>query len=111
MPQCNKRLDPRRTKGWSVAGLGVLAGRVGCGYFLDRFFGPHTAAVVGVLAAAVMARLHSMNLSTWKADPFMLASHGRRTLEDLEGELKAISVRPDFPGGPCVMAQVCIERL
>ena len=63
------------------------------------------------MAAAVMARLHAMNLATWKADPFMLETHGLRALEDLEGELKAIAATSDFPGGRCVMAQVCIERM
>jgi len=63
------------------------------------------------IAAAVMARLHAMNLATWKADPFMLETHGLRALEDLEGELKAIAARSDFPEGRCVMAQVCIERI
>ena len=28
------------------------------------------------MAAAVMARLPAMNLATWKADPFMLETHG-----------------------------------
>jgi len=63
------------------------------------------------IAAEVMARLHAMNLETWKADPFMLETHGLHALEELEGELKAIAARSDFPGGRCVMAQVCIERL
>lgn len=63
------------------------------------------------VAAAIMARLHAMNLATWKADSFMLESHGLRSLEDLEVELKAIAARSDFPGGRCVMAQVCIERV
>jgi SAM-dependent methyltransferase len=63
------------------------------------------------VAAAVMARLHAINLATWKADPFMLETHGLRALEDLEGELKAIAARSDFPGGQCVMAQVCLERM
>jgi hypothetical protein len=62
------------------------------------------------LAAAVMARLHAMNIATWKADPFMLETHGLRALEDLEGELNAIAARSD-PEGRCVMAQVCIERI
>ena len=62
------------------------------------------------IAAAVMARLHAMNLATWKADPFMLETHGLRALEDLEGELKAIAASSD-PEGRCVMAQVCIERI
>jgi len=63
------------------------------------------------VAAALMARLHSMNLATWKADPFMLETHGLRALEDLEGELQAVAARSDFPEGRCVMAQVCIERM
>jgi len=63
------------------------------------------------IPAAVMARLHAMNLATWKADPFMLDTHGLGALEDLESELKAIAVRSDFPEGRCVMAQVCIERM
>ena len=63
------------------------------------------------MPAAVMARLHAMNLGTWKADPFMLETHGLRALEDLESELQAIAGRPDFPAGRCVMAQVCVERV
>ena len=62
------------------------------------------------MPAAVMARLHAMNLGTWKADPFMLETHGLGALEDLERELKAIAARSDFPAGRCVMAQVYIER-
>jgi len=61
--------------------------------------------------AAVMARLHAMNLATWKTDPFMLETHGLSALENLEAELKAIAERLDFPEGRCVMAQVCIERV
>jgi SAM-dependent methyltransferase len=63
------------------------------------------------VAAAVMARLHAMNLATWKADPFMVETHGLRALDDLEGELKAIAASSDFLEGRCVMAQVCIERI
>jgi SAM-dependent methyltransferase len=62
------------------------------------------------VTAALMARLHAMNLATWKTDPFMLETHGLRALEDLEDELKAIAESSDFPEGRCVMAQVCIER-
>jgi hypothetical protein len=52
-----------------------------------------------------------MNIATWKADPFMLETHGLPALEDLEAELKVIAARSDFPEGQCVMAQVCIERI
>jgi len=63
------------------------------------------------MAAATMARIHAMNLATWKADPFMLQTHGLSALEDLEEELNAIAGTSNFPEGRCVMAQVCIERL
>ena len=62
------------------------------------------------VAAAVMARLHAMNLGTWKTDPFMLETHGLPALEDLESELQAIAARSDLPEGRCVMAQVYLER-
>lgn len=63
------------------------------------------------LPAAVMARLHAMNLGTWKADPFMLETHGLRALEDLERELQAIAETSHSPVGRCLMAQVYIERM
>jgi trans-aconitate 2-methyltransferase len=74
--------------------------------------GARTTAVLQEIpvAAALMARLHAMNLATWKADPFMLETHGLSALEDLEGELKAIAATSDFPEGQCVIAQVCMER-
>ena len=51
-------VDPKKAAlAGSVAGLGVLVGRVGCGYFLDRYFGPHVAAVVAVLAACGISLL------------------------------------------------------
>jgi len=63
------------------------------------------------VAAAIMARLHAMNLATWKADPFMLETHGLSALEDLESELTGIAAASDLPDGRCVIAQVCIERM
>lgn len=62
------------------------------------------------MAAAVMARLHSMNLATWKMNPFVLETHGLRVLEDLEAELQSVAASSSFPEGRCVMAQVCVER-
>ncbi len=35
----------------SVAGLALLVGRIGCGYFLDRYFGPSVALTVCGLSA------------------------------------------------------------
>src|SRR5215467_4641112 len=63
------------------------------------------------VAAAIMAWLHAMNLATWKADPFMLETHGRSALDDLERELTGIAAASDGPEGRCVIAQVCIERM
>lgn len=63
------------------------------------------------VAAALMARLHAMNLATWKADSFMRETHGLSALEDLEGELQAIAAATDYPDGRCVIAQVCLERM
>ena len=63
------------------------------------------------VAAAIMARLHAMNLATWKADPFMLETHGLSALEDLERELTGIAAASDLPEGQCVITQVCIERI
>jgi len=41
----------------SVVGLALLVGRIGCGYFLDRYFGPHVALAVCGLAALGIALL------------------------------------------------------
>lgn len=75
--------------------------------------GARTTAVLQEIpvAAAVMARLHAMNLATWKTDPFMLQTHGLSALEDLERQLTTIGATSDFPEGRCVMAQVCVERI
>jgi MFS family permease len=35
----------------SVAGLALLAGRIGCGYFLDRYFGGYVATAISAAAA------------------------------------------------------------
>jgi trans-aconitate 2-methyltransferase len=84
--------------------LATLAAQVG---------GAETISVLRKIpmAAAVMARLHAMNLATWKADPFMLDTHGLRALADLEAELKDVAAGSGFPEGHCVMAQVSIERI
>jgi len=88
---------------------------------IGKRLGSLTAGMLGTLTtsalqkipvpAALMARLHAMNLATWKADPFMLEAHGLRALEDLQQQLTTIAASSDFPDGRCVMAQVCIERV
>ena len=82
------------------------------GELADAVAGTRATALLQEIpvSAAVMARLHALNLSTWKTDAFMLETHGLRALENLEHELNAIAASSDFPGGQCVMAQVCIER-
>jgi MFS family permease len=66
-------VDPKRAAlAGSVAGLGVLVGRVGCGYFLDRHFGPHVAAVVGVLAACGIGLLWIGNPAVGMAGALLL---------------------------------------
>jgi SAM-dependent methyltransferase len=58
-----------------------------------------------------MARLHAMNLATWKQDPKMRQSHGIAELERLERELSQLA---DAPGGiapvTSTMAQLVVER-
>jgi MFS family permease len=56
----------------SVSGLGVLIGRVGCGYFLDRYSGPKVAAVVGVLAACGIGLLWIGNPEVGMAGALLL---------------------------------------
>jgi MFS family permease len=41
----------------SVVGLALLVGRIGCGYFLDRYFGPYVALAVCGLSALGIALL------------------------------------------------------
>jgi len=52
----------------SVVGVALLAGRIGCGYFLDRFFGGWVALVICVGAALGIALL-----ATGGAGPVTLA--------------------------------------
>ena len=71
---------------------------------IGKRLGTLAAGVAGVRAtsvlreipmpAAVMARLHAMNIATWKNDPFMLETHGLDALDRLEGELKTIAYPP-----------------
>jgi len=56
----------------SVVGFGVLVGRVGCGYFLDRYFGPHVATLVTVLAACGIGLLWIGNRDLGMAGALLL---------------------------------------
>jgi trans-aconitate 2-methyltransferase len=59
----------------------------------------------------VMARLHAMNIGTWKRDPHMLQTHGLAALERLQSALDdlACSNRTDS-AVTSLMAQVVVER-
>lgn len=49
----------------STVGLGLLVGRIGCGYFLDRYFGPRVAAVIAAIAAIGIAWLWLGSNGPW----------------------------------------------
>jgi hypothetical protein len=64
------------------------------------------------LPAATMAELHSMNIATWKRDPFMSERYATSKLEDLERRLCQIAAGGDeLPPVETVMAQVVVERI
>lgn len=64
------------------------------------------------MAAPTMARLHAMNIATWKSDPYMSQAHAAAELDALEDELNAIADgSAAHTPGRCVMAQVIVERI
>jgi SAM-dependent methyltransferase len=62
------------------------------------------------MPASTMARLHAMNIATWKKDPFMSQAHSPAELNELESQLQQIAADHTQPAGLCVMAQVIMER-
>ena len=42
---------------FSIAGVSIILGRLGCGYLVDKFFGPHVAAAFFLLSAVGIALL------------------------------------------------------
>jgi trans-aconitate 2-methyltransferase len=65
-----------------------------------------------LLPTSTMARLHAMNIATWKNDPHMLNAHGRLALDRQESALNAIADSNDTLAAVIsVMAQVVIERV
>lgn len=66
---------------------------------------------VAPLPAQDMARLHSLNLSTWSTDPFARANYDRTELEALGGELAQIaSGEINAPAVSCGIGQVVLRR-
>lgn len=66
---------------------------------------------VAPLPAADMARLHSLNLSTWSKDPFAQANYDRRELAALSAELAQIAAG-EISAAPvsCGIGQVVLRR-
>jgi len=62
------------------------------------------------ICGATMARLHAMNISTWKRDPYMSQEYASSKLERLEQGLIELSNCPT-PVAPvtCTMAQVVLQ--
>jgi trans-aconitate 2-methyltransferase len=66
---------------------------------------------VAPLPAADMARLHSLNLSTWSSAPFAQANYDRAQLSALGAELSQIaSSEVAAPAVSCGIAQVVLRR-
>jgi trans-aconitate 2-methyltransferase len=67
--------------------------------------------IVAPLPAADMARLHSLNLSTWSSDPFAQANYDPAELSDLEAQLSQIaSGEVSAPAVACGLGQVVLRR-
>jgi hypothetical protein len=57
-----------------------------------------------------MARLHAMNLTTWKQDPYMAQTHPLAKLDQLLLQLsKFASSTEKLPPVTCTMAQLVVE--
>ena len=66
---------------------------------------------VALLPAADMARLHSLNLSTWSSDAFAQANYDRAELDALGAELSQIAARElSAPPVSCGIGQVVLRR-
>jgi len=66
---------------------------------------------VAPLPAADMARLHSLNLSTWSSDPFAQANYDREELAVLGAELARIAAgEVSAPPVSCGIGQVVLRR-
>jgi SAM-dependent methyltransferase len=62
------------------------------------------------ICARRMARLHAMNLATWKQDPYMAMTHRAEELNELESELVDLAERRTPPAPvTCTMAQLVLE--
>ena len=63
------------------------------------------------MPAKTMARMHAMNISTWKSDPFMLERKGAKDLDNLEQALWEIAkTGSNLPDGTCEMSQVVVKK-
>lgn len=71
----------------------------------------HATELALKLETATMAQLHGMNLRTWRADPYIVATYDSAELAALAQQIEhlANSGEPQ-PPVHCVMAQVAVER-
>jgi trans-aconitate 2-methyltransferase len=64
---------------------------------------------VNLIPVPVMARLHAMNLDTWRRDPFVAGRHGRDEIDLLAGELAALSSADVSGTVESVLGEVVLE--
>ena len=64
---------------------------------------------VNQIPVPVMARLHAMNLATWRHDPFVVARHTTEELDLLADELDALSSAPASGSVGSVLGEAVLE--
>jgi SAM-dependent methyltransferase len=64
---------------------------------------------VNQIPVPVMARLHAMNLETWRQEPFVVAHHSREELDLLADELDALSSAPASGSVGSVLGEAVLE--
>jgi hypothetical protein len=64
---------------------------------------------VNLMPVPVMARLHAMNLSTWRQNPFVAGRHPREELDLLADELDALSSAPTSGTVESVLGEAVLE--
>lgn len=63
------------------------------------------------LPAATMARLHAMNMATWKNDPYVLATFRPNDLERLQAHFEQLATSTGrHPPVTCTMARIVLQR-
>jgi trans-aconitate 2-methyltransferase len=68
-----------------------------------------TRETVNLVAVPVMARLHAMNLETWRRDPFVAERHPREELDQLADELDRLCSAPANGSVESVLGEAVLE--